>query len=699
MNFSTFSLFFRRFFLILRIELYKGRTMKMNDHTFINEKRKIESKCNLFLLPIILFYYEILFNLLLLRTLFSRRLIFILLFSASFGWILTLLSSISRSARVNRGIRLAMIFLLSLPYIIEYFVHKQFKIFYDLNTVTAGAGDVMGGFLGEIKNLVLCPSGIFCLLLFLLPTILYIALLRRFDSGLQLILRQVRDLLIFTAVSYALSLVLVMTSSVYRADYGKQYNFQEAVSDFGLATALRKDVQRAITGNNSATFEATEPAQPVSSEIAVAEEITYDLNELDLDYEALASTTSGIWTDLDRYVSTLTPSSQNEYTGMFEGKNLIFLTGEAFSAEVISPELTPTLYRLATKGINFTDYYQPASAGTTGGEYENIFGMLPTSGGSSLKMTADYNNYFTIGNQLNRLGYYGYAFHNNDYTYYTRNLTHVNLGYSQGFMGYGNGMEAYVTDQWPQSDLEMMEGTLPLYIEHQPFNAYYMTVSGHSGYSQSGNSMSKKNWDAVAELPYSESVKAYLAANLELENALTYLVNALEEAGIADDTVIVISADHFPYGLDDDAALGNMPYLAELYGYQPQNSFELCHNRLIIWSGCLEDEEPIVVDTPVSSLDILPTLSNLFGTEFDSRLMPGRDVFSDATPLVFDISYNWKTDLGTYVSGTFTPVSADTEIPDGYIDTMNQIVTNKMNYCSSVLNSDYFSHIAAALGE
>lgn len=673
--------------------------MKMNDHTFINEKRKIESKCNLFLLPIILFYYEILFNLLLLRTLFSRRLIFILLFSASFGWILTLLSSISRSARVNRGIRLAMIFLLSLPYIIEYFVHKQFKIFYDLNTVTAGAGDVMGGFLGEIKNLVLCPSGIFCLLLFLLPTILYIALLRRFDSGLQLILRQVRDLLIFTAVSYALSLVLVMTSSVYRADYGKQYNFQEAVSDFGLATALRKDVQRAITGNNSATFEATEPAQPVSSEIAVAEEITYDLNELDLDYEALASTTSGIWADLDRYVSTLTPSSQNEYTGMFEGKNLIFLTGEAFSAEVISPELTPTLYRLATKGINFTDYYQPASAGTTGGEYENIFGMLPTSGGSSLKMTADYNNYFTIGNQLNRLGYYGYAFHNNDYTYYTRNLTHVNLGYSQGFMGYGNGMEAYVTDQWPQSDLEMMEGTLPLYIEHQPFNAYYMTVSGHSGYSQSGNSMSKKNWDAVAELPYSEPVKAYLAANLELENALTYLVNALEEAGIADDTVIVISADHFPYGLDDDAALGNMPYLAELYGYQPQNSFELCHNRLIIWSGCLEDEEPIVVDTPVSSLDILPTLSNLFGTEFDSRLMPGRDVFSDATPLVFDISYNWKTDLGTYVSGTFTPVSADTEIPDGYIDTMNQIVTNKMNYCSSVLNSDYFSHIAAALGE
>ena len=73
-----------------------------------------------------------------------------------------------------------------------------------------------------------------------------------------------------------------------------------------------------------------------------------------------------------------------------------------------------------------------------------MFGMLPTSGGMSFKKTANTYNYMTIGSQLNRLGYYGKAYHNNSYTYYSRNLTHINLGYSDGFMGYGNGMEAYV---------------------------------------------------------------------------------------------------------------------------------------------------------------------------------------------------------------------------------------------------------------
>ena len=168
------------------------------------------------------------------------------------------------------------------------------------------------------------------------------------------------------------------------------------------------------------------------------EEIVYEDNVMEIDFAALAANSSGTLQSLDNYVASLTPSKQNEYTGLFEGKNLIFITAEAFTAEVIDPQLTPTFYRLETKGIHFTDYYQPASAGTTGGEYQNVFGMLPMYGGSSFKMTVDDNNYLVMGNQLNRLGYSGWAFHNNSFTYYDRNVTHNNLGYSNGFMGYGN---------------------------------------------------------------------------------------------------------------------------------------------------------------------------------------------------------------------------------------------------------------------
>ena len=185
------------------------------------------------------------------------------------------------------------------------------------------------------------------------------------------------------------------------------------------------------------------------------------------------------------------------------------------------------------------------------------------------------------------------------------------------------------------------------------------------------------------------------AANLEFEDAMAYLVAQLEAKGIADDTVIVISADHFPYGLDAEGRLGDMPLLSELYGYEVKTTFQRDHNRLIIWSGCLEKSEPVVISSPTSSLDILPTLCNLFGVDWDSRLHPGRDVFSDAMALAFTSGGEWKTDYGTFYagSGRFEPKDASIEIPDGYTKAVSAIVKNKINFCKGVLASDYWGHL------
>ena len=158
---------------------------------------------------------------------------------------------------------------------------------------------------------------------------------------------------------------------------------------------------------------------------------------------------------------------------------------------------------------------------------------------------------------------------------------------------------------------------------------------------------------------------------------------------VYNDTVIVIASDHYPYGLKSNS-------LTELYGYPVKDDpFLRDHSRLIIWSGILEDMDPIVVDTPTSSLDILPTLSNLFGTEFDSRLMAGRDVFSDAPALVYTMNYDWKTEYGTYLSAThtFTPASEDLLIPEGYVEQIKAIVRNRIRFSSSVLNEDYWDYL------
>jgi lipoteichoic acid synthase len=176
------------------------------------------------------------------------------------------------------------------------------------------------------------------------------------------------------------------------------------------------------------------------------------------------------------------------------------------------------------------------------------------------------------------------------------------------------------------------------------------------------------------------------------------MIAQLEEAGIADDTVIVLATDHYPYGLEKSSTWGNdRDYLSELYGKPVSDCFIRDHNALIIWSGSIEGMD-IVVDSPVSSLDILPTLSNLFGVTYDSRLLVGRDVFSDAMPLVFWPQYDWKTDLGTYnhSTGIFTPAPG-VEVDESYVEYINALVRGKITYSKSVQNYDYFNYITDAL--
>ena len=659
----------------------------------IFESAKFKTLCSFALFPITIIYFECIFRLSTQGTFFTFATIPMLLFSVSWGSVPCFIVNLFRKRKTKNIITAIFLTVGAIPYLVEYFVYRFFNVFYDLNTVFAGAGDALGGFFVTTMELIFSFDGLFKILLFFLPLILFLIFGRKYLTTDRKEKKRIITSAISVFLCFALSLALVYVNPHCSATYNTEYSFQVAVEEYGLLTAIRLDLQKLIFGQSEDFDEYIDTLAPVEQpeQEPQIEEVKIEYNRLELDL----SKTSGKIGELNKYVSGLEASQKNEYTGIFKGKNLIMISAEAFTAEVIDSERTPTLYRLATKGIQFTDFYQPSSAGTTGGEYQNIFGMLPTSGGKSFKNTQDNLNYMTIGSQLDRLGYYGQAFHNNTYTYYSRNATHKNLGYSQGFMGYGNGMEKYVKKQWPQSDLEMIAGTLPLYIEKQPFNVYYMTVSGHSGYSRSGNAMTKKNWDVVKGLPYSDAVKGYLAANQELENAVAHLVKTLEEKGIADDTVICIASDHFPYGLDKGAKLGNMPNLSELYGYEVNNYFERDHSRLILWCGSLEKEEPIIVDSPTSSLDILPTLSNLFGTEYDSRLFPGRDVFSDTEPLVFFSNYDWKTDYGTYISrkGKFIPNDENVELPEDYVKNMKTIVRNKVRYCQMALDTDYYRHL------
>ena len=715
------------------------------------------------------FYTEIVFKLSVETLHTVSSFVFLALFSLCVGLVVSGIISLlpKKAVQILIPFYLGVLFLI---FVVEFLVYRQFKVAYDINTILNAATDALGGFGADIRQLIFCFDGISHIALFLLPLILWFVLREKIIGQLseKSIRRRRTGQVVYSllvhlaggAACYGAALFLILCCGLHKDIYTNQYNFESAVMQFGLGEGLCLDIRNLVSSKTSApVFESAEAefAQSTAStsldgtlasskeetvsggknvvqakeaagtqEVVILQEgpssqstqtaqedesvtpVVYGQSVTSVDFAALAAA-GGNCADIDAYVSTLTPSSQNAYTGSFAGKNLIMICAEAFSGFLIDPELTPTLYRLSTNGINFNDYYQQSIAGTTGGEYQLLFGLIPTSGGSSIKEITQNGTHTNMGALLNDKGYFGMAFHNSDYTFYDRHQTHTKLGYSEGYMGVGNGLEDLISPVWPASDLELMQETLPMYIDKQPFNVYYMTVSGHSLYTFDRNAMSRKNKDAVdawcakKNLSYSESVRAYIASNLELEKAVDYLVKTLEEKGIADDTVICIAPDHFPYGLDSDAALGNMPYLSELYGYPVNTYEERDRSRAIIWCGALEDNDPIIVDTPTSSVDILPTLCNLFGVEWDSRLYVGRDVLSDALPLVFFGNYDWKTDLGHYSSSTkiFTPIDGNVVIPEDYVKQISSMVRNRMTFSKSVLSHDYYTHVydAASMSE
>ncbi len=643
-----------------------------------------------------------------------------IIFSIAYGCFFEFLVSLIKNKKAYVIVKAIVIAVITILVVIWYFIFCKFGApYYDWNTATAGAGGVFGEFGKDIITLVFGWNGIFHLFLFFAPFIIYLVLIRKLENEMPLQSWLERGIGIGVAVVlYLVAFVAVRFVPLSWDTYAESYSITNAVDRFGFYTGLRLEIKNVIFPKKEGFSGLIEGAPDiVNTELDDTEvEIEYGYNELDIDFKALADATSNsALSSIDEYVAAQTPSKQNKYTGLFEGKNLIFITAEAFTAQAIDPDLTPTLYRLATKGFQFTDYYQPSSAGTTGGEYSNVFGMLPTSGGKSFKNTATHHNYMTMGYQLNKLGYWGKAYHNNSYTFYSRNETHVNLGYSEGFMGWGNGMENYIEKKtWPESDLEMMEGTLQEYINQDHFNVYYMSVSGHCAYGFNNNAMSKRYKDLVADIEGSEMVRAYKACNIDLDRGLEAIVKGLEQAGKLEDTVIVIAADHYPYGLDDGDDSVNKPYLKELYGVDSiSNNWVQDQNRLIIWSGALEadPEQAVEISSPTSSLDILPTLMNLFGIEYDSRLCVGRDVFApNQDALTFNMSYDWKTNYGTYIKskGQFTPTEEGQTYPyglrdgnlvtsgvteDEYIAYIKAVVKNKITYCKNVLDNDYYKHV------
>lgn len=625
-----------------------------------------------------IFLIEIVFNIALFNKI-TYYFFYILLFSILTGTIISLITGFLNES-VNKISNIVINSIITLIFIAQLIHYRFYQSIFSIYSLINGAQ--VFGFMSAIGKIMLHNTEYIIFLLF--PLFFFIVL------GLNISFKKYtkKELLILIGI---IPISLLLSILVLNTDKDKNYNAKDlyynthaptiSTQKLGLLTTMRLDLKRAIFGFTDKIMLEDKEIEEVNKS-----ENKKEYNILNIDFDKLIEEEDNDKIrSLHKYFKNMTPTEKNKYSGMFKDKNLIVITAEAFSPIAIDKELTPTLYKMYTEGFSFSNFYTPIFyVSTSDGEYVSLTSLLPKEGLWSFQESSKISLPFVYGNILKDYGYSANAYHNGRYNYYKRNLSHPNMGYK--YIGCGNGLEKKINCKiWPQSDLEMINETIDDYIENKKFLAYYMSISGHLNYTYNGNMMATKNRDKVKNLKYSEAIQAYLATNIELDKALESLINSLKEKVKLDDTVIVISADHYPYGL-------TINEMKERATYINDEKFDIHKNNLIIWNSQIKT--PIKIDKYASSLDILPTVLNLLGVEYDSRLLMGTDILSNSEGLVILNDRSWITKYGKYdaIKGKFTEY-INLEEKQKYIDEINEIVKNKFNASRLILETNYYKYI------
>ena len=628
---------------------------------------------NIFWWSFLIIYLEIIYKIFVVGNLFTINTLTVLIFSVPWILLISFISSLFNE-KVNKIINIVLtiaIVILTLAQIVYYnFYYSIFSLF----SLTAGGGGQVIQFVSYIIKVILRIWYIF--LIVLIPVILYLILNKKVFKYNKISLKKA----LFYLLGFNLSFISIIISiNISSEPYPlKKLLFEThapmlTINKTGLLTMEVIDVYRYFNG-----FDEKINYYDINNNDYKSEEY----NVMNINFNKLISKeTDNTIINMHNYFKNVKPTPKNEYSGLFKDKNIIYIVAESLDTIAIDEELTPTLYKMANNSFVFNNYYQPLyPISTLDGEYMLLSSLIPKEGVWSLYDSSNNSMPFTYGNSFKKNGYTTYAFHNNVYNFYHREEAYPNIGFN--YLACGNGLEKNMNcNNWPNSDLEMIESTKNLFINNDKFASYYMTFSGHLIYNFRENSMSIKNKDSVEDLNYSKDIKAYLSANIELDKSLEELLKELEKNNKLNDTLIVISPDHFPYGLTGKE-------INEKSEFDRNNKFELYHTSLIIYNPNIEKT---VIDKTVSGIDVLPTILNLFGIEYDSRLLMGRDIFSDEEHIVILSDRSWITDVCSYDSLTNKCTNGYND--KEYIDRINTIVNERFTMSSLIIDKDYYSKL------
>lgn len=385
----------------------------------------------------------------------------------------------------------------------------------------------------------------------------------------------------------------------------------------------------------------------------------------------------------DYYKENKYTPSNNEYTNIFKGKNIIVIHAESmqkFAMDLTfnNKEVTPNLNKLANEGIFFSNFYSQVGVGTSSdAEFTFNTSLMPSTKGTVFVNYFD-RDYISIPKLLKEQGYYTYSMHANTGEFWNRNTMHKSLGYDKFY-----SKDSYIIDETiglGLSDKSFFRQSVDIMKqvkeeENKPFYSLLIMLSNHTPFSDLALMEDYKttidvtidNQTVTRDYLNNTTMGNYLRSVHYADSAIGEFIDNLDKEGLLENTVLVIYGDHDArLDFEDFNLLYNYDPTTDTIktendeGYIPYTKYNYELDRkvpFIIWTK--DQNYNLNVNTPMGMIDVLPTLGNMIGIHSDYQL--GKDIM------------NLKGDDNTvtFIDGSFLTSKVYYNSPKGEIYSIN----------------------------
>ena len=351
----------------------------------------------------------------------------------------------------------------------------------------------------------------------------------------------------------------------------------------------------------------------------------------------------------------------------------------------------PNFYKLYSEGWHWNNSYSPRNSCATGNnEFSAMTGLYSLYNACTSNVYLNNTYFEAIFNLFNNAGYTTNSMHDFSEWYYKRPTIHINMGSQEFFNAQKlNIKTASYYGEWPD-DREFINKAMDInLVKDSKWMTWLTTVTSHQPYSSS-STYGDLYKDAFKAMGYSTSMSRYLSKLKVVDEAIGELYRRLKEADQLDDTVIVLLADHYPYGLSKSTVSETISHSLDDY--------EIERTPFVIYNSTMDPKE---FNEYTSYINLVPTIANLLGLEYDPRIYVGTDLLSnDYESIVIFADGSWKNEKAFYNAATgkvkFYIENAYTEEE---IRNINEKVSLKISMSNSAIKLNYFNYLESKINE